>query len=93
MLAVHSGQLVWLTFPFADANGVPTDPATIALSVQDPSGNDTEYTLAGLVKDSVGNYHLALTPATPGLWSWHVASTGPVQAADDGQFLVLPALA
>lgn len=92
----HVGQLVQLPLTFKDINGTLTDPTAITLSVKDPLGNETVYTLTSttpLIRDSVGAYHVNITVATAGVWSMHCASTGAVQTGGDSQFFVTPALA
>lgn len=97
MNTYHVGQLVRLPLTFRDINGTLTDPTTVTLSVKDPLGNETVYTLTSvpvaLTRDSVGAYHVDITVTTPNVWSMHCASTGAVQTGGDSQFYVTPALA
>ena len=93
--AYHVNQLVRLTATLT-VSGVATDPATLTIRVKDPTGAEVVYTLVSnpaLVKDSVGNYHIDITVGIAGLWSYHLESTGAVQASDDEQFVVLAAVA
>lgn len=92
MNSYHVDQLVRLSYAFT-VSGVVTDPSTISLKVKDPTGAETTYALAALVRDSTGDYHLDITVPTAGIWSWHIESTGADQASNDGQFYVTAALA
>lgn len=69
---------------------IPTDPTTITLKVQDPSGNEATYTYAGgtVTRHSVGVYYKDLTIDESGTWYYKYTSTGAVGSADERSFSV-----
>jgi hypothetical protein len=83
------GDLVRLTATFTVSSAV-TDPTTITLKVQDPSGNEATYTyaLAQVTKVSTGVYRYDLTIDEAGYWTWRWAGTGTVVAASESYLLV-----
>ncbi len=85
------GDLVVLTAVFTDRNGAAIDPATVTFKIRDPSGAVTTYvfgTDAELVKDSVGNYHVDVSPSVNGDYLYRYESTGTGQAAEEGKFQI-----
>jgi hypothetical protein len=85
---VDLGDLVTLTFTTSVA-GILTDATSVSLLVQDPSAATTTYTP---VRDSVGTYHYDYTPTVAGTYLYRWLATGAAQDAQDGSFLVQPAL-
>ena len=67
-----------------------TDPTTVTLKVQDPSGNEATYTyaLAQVTRDDTGDYHYDLTLDEAGAWSYRWEGTGTVTAAYEGELWV-----
>jgi len=67
-----------------------TDPSTVTLKVEDPSGNIDTYTyaLAEITKSSTGNYYKDVTVDEEGTWKYRWAGTGTVVAADEGELEV-----
>jgi len=80
-----------LTVAFT-SGGSPADPTTVTASVRKPDGTVTNYTVTagGIVKDSVGNYHLIVTADVAGRWSYKFAGTGTVTDTEQGVFYVIP---
>jgi len=70
--------------------GTATDPTTITLKIEDPSGNVTAYTyaLAEIVKDSTGNYHKDISLDESGYWHYLWIGTGAVEAVDEDYLVV-----
>ena len=75
------------TFTVASVN---TDPTTVSLKVQDPSGNEATYTyaLGQVTKDSTGNYHYDLAIDESGYWYYRWEGTGAVVSAAEAHLLV-----
>jgi hypothetical protein len=84
MAKYDKGDLVRLSAAFTVA-GVATDPTTVTLKVQDPSGNEATYTyaLGQVTKDSAGAYHYDLAIDETGLWTYRWAGTGAVVTAGE----------
>ena len=70
-------QLAVFTQIFA-RNGTPTDPSPLVLTVTDPLGTITTYTVpnAAIVKNSTGNYTASIPVTSEGLWSYVWVATG-----------------
>lgn len=83
------GDVVRLTGTFT-VGGAATDPTTVALTVQDPSGNDGAYTYAGgtVTKSSTGIYYKDVTLDEAGWWFYRWVGTGDCAAAGEGWFEV-----
>jgi len=74
-----------------NVGGVPTDPTTLTLSVQPPSGTPTSYTYGvgtTIVKDAIGEYHALLTPSVAGRWTYNWRGTGAAAFAESGTFYI-----
>ena len=69
---------------------VVTDPTTLTITVEDPSGNLDSYTYAAaqVAKTSTGVYYYDLALDEAGTWSYRWVSTGAALGADEGQFEV-----
>jgi hypothetical protein len=87
------GDALTLTAAFR-ASDVLTDPTTIALEVQDPSGNTASYTYAGaeITKNSTGTYSKQITFDEAGWWVYEWAATGTVVAVEGNKIYVRPQL-
>ena len=85
----RKNQLVRITTVFT-VSGVDTDPSTVTLTVQDPSGNSDVYTyaLGQVTKDSTGHYHKDITADEEGHWWYQWKATGAVEAVDEDHFEV-----
>jgi hypothetical protein len=75
-------------------SGVATDPSTIELSVQSPSGTTTTYSYAAtsVTKASTGSYYKNVTLDAEGTWYWRWKGTGNATAADEGEIVVKPSV-
>jgi hypothetical protein len=81
---VIQGNQPLLNVAFTNSAGAPTDPTTVTFKITDPTGAKTTYvynTDAQLVKDSVGNYHVAWLFNLGGEWAYRFEGTGTVTAA------------
>jgi len=83
------GSKIRLSVRFTVAS-VLTDPTGVSVKVKDPAGVVTTYTFGGgqVIKDSAGNYHRDITPATPGRWYYRYIGTGAVEATTEDSFRV-----
>ena len=70
--------------------GVSTDPATITLKVQDPSGNEATYThaLAEVTRSDTGDYFKDITIDEAGYWYYRWEGTGAVIAAAEAMLMI-----
>lgn len=77
---------------FQDEDRVDTDPDTVVFKVRSPTGITTSYTYntdAALLKSSVGDYYIDVTPDQSGRWYYRWESTGTDKAiAIEGSFVV-----
>jgi hypothetical protein len=72
--------------PFKNWAGVPTNPITPTLHVEDPDGAQTT---PALTNDSAGVYHHDLIVDLPGKWFWRLQGVGGIVAATlDGEIVV-----
>lgn len=71
-------------------SSTPTDPTTVTLKVEDPSGNEATYTyaLAQVTRDDTGDYHYDLTLDEAGSWAYRWEGTGTVTAAYEATMFV-----
>src|SRR5262245_37639532 len=98
MIEYPLGQAVRLTAAFLNASGAAADPSTVTSKYAvrtvnpppDPTATSDVCGVGSTVKDSTGNYHLAMTPATPGDYIFQCIGTGTVAAVATGGFRVLP---
>lgn len=73
--------------------GAGVDPTTVVFTWKDPSGNRAAYTSGvdgELVADSVGNYHVDLTPDEAGRWEYRFEGDTPAVGVSEGYFMVEP---
>lgn len=77
-------QTVRITGTFT-VSGTATDPTTVTLKVQDPSGNEDTYTyaLSQVTKSAVGIYYKDLALDEVGRWFYAWVGTGTVAAGDE----------
>lgn len=92
MASYHIGDTITLSCTFKNASAVNTDPTTISLTIQDPSGNDATYTyaLAQLTRSAAGIYTYDLAVDEQGVWEYRWVGTGTVGQADQGSLTVIP---
>ncbi|MGB1226152.1 MAG: hypothetical protein ACPHCN_18695 [Mycobacterium sp.] len=91
--AYDVGDVVRLTGTFA-VGGTNTDPSTVTLYVEDPSGNVDTYTYAATVTKSaegIFTYDLAIDEA--GTWSYRWVGTGAAAAVEQRRLFVREQLA
>lgn len=72
------GDTVRLTGTFTDNAGTVADPTTVTVTVTNPAGVVTN---PAATKDSVGVYHVDLTPTVSGTWRYSFSGTGGIVAA------------
>jgi hypothetical protein len=78
------GQTVRITGTFT-VSGTNTDPTTITLKVEDPSGNEASYTyaLGEVTKSAAGIYYKDVVIDESGYWIYRWEGTGAVAAVDE----------
>jgi hypothetical protein len=97
-MSYTQGTMVRLRADFRDTEtGEPTDALAVILTVENPAGVMTQYTLAdGDVKndpDVVGGFYFDLdTSLLPGTWSYQFESTGNEATVGRKQLTVTPRL-
>ncbi len=72
-----------------DVDGTPTDPTTVTFSWRIDDGEVTDWiygTDAEVIKDSTGNYSVALPVTAPGRWYGRWVGTGDAAAAEELTF-------
>ena len=87
------GQLVRIWLRFKNASGTLTDPTTVTVKVEDPSGNTDTYTyaLSQVIKDSTGVFYYDVTVDEKGVWYYRGVGTGTIVAAGQDKFTVIGA--
>lgn len=90
MADINPGDIVRVsTTPgFKNAAGVLTDPTTVTLRWRRHGETETVLTWAGagVIRDSVGLFHVDITVVEPGLHYYRWEGTGTVTAAEEGTF-------
>jgi hypothetical protein len=88
------GESVHVTASFA-VEGTPTDPGTVRLTFQSPSGELTiwEYGVdagigAGVFKTATGSYYADIPADAEGVWAYRFVGTLPAPGAAEGWFIV-----
>lgn len=79
-------QRVRFSVNVQDSSLAYVDPATLVFKVKDPDGAVTSYTYLtdiGLVRDSLGHYHLDLVLADPGKWTFRAEGSGNMNVAKE----------
>ena len=86
---LNVGDVVRLRAVFTVLN-VNTDPTTITLQVQNPSGTTTSYTYAGtqVTKEGTGIYYYNLSVSEAGWWVYQWTGTGTVEVVQGNKILV-----
>jgi hypothetical protein len=75
-----------------DVAGVPTDPATLVLTIEAPDGTETVLSWPAdpeILRDSAGRFRRILTYTQPGMWAYRWAATTPNEGQGD-RVLVRP---
>lgn len=82
-----SGQTVRLLASFADQTGAAVTPASVTVSVRDPSQALTVYGLSsGLVQDAAGAFHADIETPYAGAYLYRWQTSGPDCAAESQFF-------
>lgn len=86
---LNVGDVVRLRAVFSVLN-VNTDPSTITLQVQSPSGVTTSYTYADaqVTKEGTGIYYYDLSVNEAGWWTYQWTGTGTVEVVQGNKILV-----
>jgi hypothetical protein len=85
------GDLVRITGTFVLPTGTATDPTTIRVIVQDPSGNESAYVYgsgATVGKTSTGIYYADISVDEAGEWPYRWTGTTACQSATESYWLV-----
>lgn len=85
------GDSIRTAVSFQNIAGVATDPTTITLKIQDPSGNETTLVFgvdAAVVKDAVGLYHSDVTIDENGDWYYRWEGIGALIGAAEFLFRI-----
>ena len=83
-----NGATIRFSVEFKNSSGVLTNPTTVTLKLEDPTGTEQSHTDA--TQDATGKYHRDVTVTGAGGWAWRWIATGTVQQVDEGVFDVLP---
>lgn len=90
---LNVGDVVRLrsVFTVLDVN---TDPTTITLEVQSPSGTTTSYTYADeeITREGTGIYYYNLSVNEAGWWVYQWTGTGTVEVVQGNRILVKESL-
>lgn len=72
------------------ALNVPADPTSVALFVEDPSGNVSQIDPLQIVRTGVGTYYCDYLPPSPGRWTykWQGSGTSVIATSRDTCFFV-----
>lgn len=84
------GDLIRVSAAFTSA-GAAIDPTAVTAKVKAPTGTTTTLVYgvdAGLIKDSVGNYHIDVSATEMGTYVYRFAATGTAQSASESSFRV-----
>ena len=84
---------IWISGTFLNpVVGLYVDPTVVTLLVMDPTGAAVTYTYpANITKDTLGHYHMQITPTKSGTWTYKWQATGNAAATSpDTTFTVNP---
>ncbi len=87
------GEVARLELTVADADGVPTDPASLALKVRTPAGAVSTHAHGDdpdLVREGAGRYRYDLPLTAAGSWWWRWEAAAPAAGASEGRLDVAP---
>ena len=73
------------TVTFTSVTGTPTNPTTVTVTVQDPTGAETS---PAATSDGSGVYHVDVDATMSGRWLVRFVGTGNVVAAVEDSFFV-----
>ncbi len=85
------GQQAKLRATFADINGVLADPTTVTFRIKAPDGTVTTYVYGvnmQLVKSATGDYYVAWTWTSAGVWLYSFTGEGAAVGYVEGGVVV-----
>ena len=86
------GDVVRVSAAFLDSSDLAADPTGVVVSYRNPSSGVVTTLTYGVdvevVKDSIGNYHVDITTAAHGRYTYKWVGTGAVAATVEGFFHV-----
>ena len=82
------GDVAQLSVTFTNLAGVPTDPSTVTLTVNDPTGAQVIYSGGSITHISTGNYTYNLSLTLTGVYVYQWTGTGAVQTTQQGTITV-----
>ena len=91
-MSYYVGDALRFSCEFTDMDDTATDPTTVTLLLESPSGTVTTLTHGAgeITRASVGSYYYDRLVDESGLWEWRWVGTGAVQRARQGRFYVKP---
>lgn len=92
METVVAGNTIRLRGTFRNTARVLTNPTTVTLRHQDPSGNVTVVAAGDITNESTGVYYYDLVVDEAGVWKYRFVGTGALVATNPEEFLALEAL-
>jgi len=86
------GDTIRVKATFKDADDALSDPSTVTVTVYEPDGTETDYTLTGggVQKESTGVYYADITPTQAGIHWYRFSSTGNPALIEEANFFVVP---
>ena len=84
------GSTIRLQATFA-VSSTNTDPTTVTLKTENPSGTQATYTyaLAQVTKSATGVYYKDVTPDAVGTWVYRWIGTGNAAGVAESPFLIM----
>lgn len=91
MASYLEGSTIRLTATFV-VGGSNTDPTTVTLKLENPSGTQTTYTYAAgqIVRSAKGIYYRDVTPDAVGEWTYRYIGTGDAAGVAETTFRITP---
>lgn len=87
------GDMIRCSVVFKGLDGAVIDPTTVTLKIKQPNNSLLTYIYninAGLIKDSVGNYHYDFLITSDGMHTFGWVGTGNMYATEESTFFVNP---
>ena len=84
--AYDMGDCVRLSCTFATCSSTAGDPTTVALTIRDPDGVETEYTYAAgkVARSTTGSYYKDVTLSTAGTYYYRLSTRTDRRAGMEG---------
>jgi hypothetical protein len=82
-----ANNLIRLVSTIVTLDGLPVDATSIACKVETSDGVVTDLS-SGIIRDSVGKYHVDYLPTIVGLVMYEWIGTGTVEVVGQRQFIV-----